>query len=179
MGSVAFLCYAMQCSVFAMNVIWYWMSFLLSFVCIAKNRVVSNQNIEIIKFFELYTFPYFSMVSDEKVMSTCSKRIHEVKHTLHLNDESKHFDTGIFTFNFHVHFHVQFSRSISTFTFRNKNTGLTNRCLKLTIHRTEPYSLMSLLYFCGHLEYIPGAHPCREMFGFQLFTQKKAPSQIP
>ena len=88
-----------------------------------------------------------------------------------------------------------FSRSISTFTFRNKNTGLTNRCLhrhshvhiqkqkhwtpnrclKLTIHRTEPYSLMSLLYFCGHLEYIPGAHlePCRELFSFQLFTQKK------
>ena len=118
------------------------------------------------------------MVSDEKVMSTCSKRIHEVKHTLHLNDESKHLDTRI-----------------STFTFRNKNTGLTNRCLhrhshvhiqkqkhwtpnrclKLTIHRTEPYSLMSLLYFCGHLEYIPGAHlePCRELFSFQLFTQKK------
>ena len=44
------------------------------------------------------------MVSDEKVMSTCSKRIHEVKHTLHLNDESKHLDTGIFTFNFHVQF---------------------------------------------------------------------------
>ena len=64
---------------------------------------------------------------------------------------------------------------IPTFTFRNKNTGLTNRCLKLTIHRTEPYSLMSLLYFCGHLEYIPGAHlePCRELFSFQLFTQKK------
>ena len=61
------------------------------------------------------------MVSDEKVMSTCSKRIHEVKHTLHLNDESKHLDTGIFTFNF-------------TFTFRNKNTGLTNRCLHRHFH---------------------------------------------
>ena len=47
------------------------------------------------------------MVSDEKVMSTCSKRIHEVKHTLHLNDESKHLDTGIFTFNFHVHIQKQ------------------------------------------------------------------------
>ena len=35
------------------------------------------------------------MVSDEKVMSTCSKRIHEVKHTLHLNDESKHLDVHI------------------------------------------------------------------------------------
>ena len=143
------------------------------------------------------------MVSDEKVMSTCSKRIHEVKHTLHLNDESKHLDTRIFTFNSHVHIQKQkhwthkqmftqaFPRShsetktpdsqtdvytgIPTFTFRNKNTGLTNRCLKLTIHRTEPYSLMSLLYFCGHLEYIPGAHlePCRELFSFQLFRQKK------
>ena len=64
---------------------------------------------------------------------------------------------------------------ISTFKFRNKNTGVTNRCLKLTIHRTEPYSLLSLLYFCGHLEYVPGAHlePCSELFGFHLFTQKK------
>ena len=151
------------------------------------------------------------MVSDEKVMSTSSKRIHEVKHTFHLMDESKDLVIGTprshSTFTFHVHIQKQkhrthkqmftqaFPRSnsetktpdsqtdvytgISTFKFRNKNTGLTNRCLKLTIHRTEPYSLMSLLYFCGHLEYIPGAHPCREMFGFQLFTQKKAPSQIP
>ena len=135
------------------------------------------------------------MVSDEKVMSTSSKRIHEVKHTLHLMDESKDLVTGTprshSTFTFHVHIPRSHSETktpdsqtdvytgISTFKFRNKNTGLTNRCLKLTIHRTEPYSLMSLLYFCGHLEYIPGAHPCREMFGFQLFTQKKAPSQIP
>ena len=73
-------------------------------------------------------------------MSTCSKRIHEVKHTLHLNDESKHLDN----------FHVQFPRShsetktldsqtdvytgIPTFTFRNKNTGLTNRCLHRHFH---------------------------------------------
>ena len=74
------------------------------------------------------------MVSDEKVMSTCSKRIHEVKHTLHLNDESKHLDTGIFTFNFHVQFPRSFSRSIPTFTFRNKNTRLTNRCLHRHFH---------------------------------------------
>ena len=49
------------------------------------------------------------MVSDGKVMSTSSETTYEVKHTLHLNDESKHLNTGI-----------------STFKFRNKNTGLTS-----------------------------------------------------
>ena len=67
------------------------------------------------------------MVSDEKVMSTCSKRIHEVKHTLHLNDESKHLDTGIFTFNFHV----QFPRSISTF---NCSISRSNSTFNFHVH---------------------------------------------
>ena len=57
------------------------------------------------------------MVSDEKVMPISSKRIDEVKHTLHLNDESKYLVTGI-----------------STFKFRNKNKGPTNRCLHRHFH---------------------------------------------